>query len=87
MNKSQTVIAQESRGSGVHSICVPAGSGGELEESITTALKSVNLFNNGVGDKLAGTYSGGMKRRLSVAISFIGSPRVVYLDEPSTVSY
>lgn len=29
-------------------------------------------------------YSGGMKRRLSVAISFIGSPLVVYLDEPST---
>jgi ABC-type dipeptide/oligopeptide/nickel transport system ATPase component len=60
--------------------------GGELEESINTALKAVNLFNNGVGEKLAGKYSGGMKRRLSVAISFIGSPRVVYLDEPSTVS-
>lgn len=30
-------------------------------------------------------YSGGMKRRLSVAISFMGSPAVVYLDEPSTV--
>ena len=30
-------------------------------------------------------YSGGMKRRLSVAISFIGDPLVVYLDEPSTV--
>jgi ABC-type multidrug transport system ATPase subunit len=26
----------------------------------------------------------GMKRRLSVAISLIGSPKVVYLDEPST---
>ena len=31
-------------------------------------------------------YSGGMKRRLSVAISFIGDPLVAYLDEPSTVS-
>lgn len=30
------------------------------------------------------TYSGGMKRRLSVAISFVGDPRVVFLDEPST---
>lgn len=33
---------------------------------------------------LALTFSGGMKRRLSVAISLIGNPLVVYLDEPST---
>ncbi len=30
----------------------------------------------------AGSYSGGMKRRLSVAIALIGDPKVVYLDEP-----
>jgi ABC-type nitrate/sulfonate/bicarbonate transport system ATPase subunit len=29
-------------------------------------------------------YSGGMKRRLSVAVSFVGDPLVVFLDEPST---
>jgi len=29
-------------------------------------------------------YSGGMKRRLSVAISLIGDPKVVFMDEPST---
>lgn len=58
--------------------------GKELEAAIDTALKSVNLYNAGVGDKLCGRYSGGMKRRLSVAISFIGQPKVVYLDEPST---
>jgi ABC-type multidrug transport system ATPase subunit len=29
-------------------------------------------------------YSGGMKRRLSVAVALIGSPKVVYMDEPST---
>ncbi|CAH8280475.1 unnamed protein product [Arabidopsis lyrata] len=45
---------------------------------------SVCLFDGGVGDKPAGNYSGGMKRRLSVAISLIGNPKVVYLDEPST---
>lgn len=33
----------------------------------------------------AGTYSGGMKRRLSVAISGIGNPSVIFMDEP--VSY
>lgn len=49
------------------------------------ALRSVNLWNGRVGDKPAGAYSGGMKRRLSVAVSFMGDPLVVYLDEPSTV--
>jgi ABC-type phosphonate transport system ATPase subunit len=32
-----------------------------------------------------GAFSGGMRRRLSLAISLIGDPRAVYLDEPSTV--
>lgn len=30
----------------------------------------------------AGSYSGGMKRRLSVAIALIGNPKLVILDEP-----
>lgn len=59
--------------------------GNDLKEAVTAALKSVHLFSGGFGEKLVKTYSGGMKRRLSVAISLIGSPRVVYLDEPSTV--
>lgn len=56
----------------------------QLEEAVTAALRSVNLFNGGVGNKQVRTYSGGMKRRLSVAISLMGTPAVVYLDEPST---
>ncbi|XP_061566340.1 phospholipid-transporting ATPase ABCA1-like [Cololabis saira] len=36
------------------------------------------------GSKSAGTYSGGNKRKLSTAISLIGSPPVVFLDEPTT---
>eukprot|EP00899_Mesostigma_viride_P019984 jgi/Mesvir1/27988/Mv20187-RA.1 len=58
--------------------------GSALNNAVEAALRSVNLFNGGVGNKLAGKYSGGMKRRLSVAIAFIGNPLVCYLDEPST---
>ena len=59
-------------------------SGPELRPAVDAALQSVNLLH--VANKQAGKYSGGMKRRLSVAISFVGNPKVVYLDEPSTVS-
>ncbi|KNA24420.1 hypothetical protein SOVF_016020 isoform A [Spinacia oleracea] len=55
-----------------------------LKRAVEEALKDVNLFHGGVADKHAGKYSGGMKRRLSVAISLIGNPKIVYLDEPST---
>ncbi|EPS66567.1 hypothetical protein M569_08209, partial [Genlisea aurea] len=58
--------------------------GAALNHAVEESLKSVNLFYGGVADKQAGKYSGGMKRRLSVAISLIGDPKVVYMDEPST---
>jgi len=47
-------------------------------QAVEESLKSVNLFHGGVADKKAGKYSGGMKRRLSVAISLIGDPRVFF---------
>ncbi|MGV9740617.1 ATP-binding cassette domain-containing protein [Nocardia farcinica] len=34
--------------------------------------------------KPAGSYSGGMRRRLDLAMSLMGRPRLVYLDEPTT---
>ena len=58
--------------------------GRELDAAVEAGLRSVNLWNGGVADKQVRTFSGGMKRRLSVAISLIGDPQVVYLDEPST---
>ncbi|WP_030554954.1 ATP-binding cassette domain-containing protein [Streptomyces exfoliatus] len=37
-----------------------------------------------VAKKPASTYSGGMKRRLDLAMTLVGSPRVIFLDEPTT---
>jgi ABC-2 type transport system ATP-binding protein len=34
--------------------------------------------------KPASTYSGGMRRRLDLAMTLVGSPRVIFLDEPTT---
>jgi ABC-2 type transport system ATP-binding protein len=35
-------------------------------------------------DKPAMTYSGGMRRRLDLAMTLVGSPRLIFLDEPTT---
>ena len=36
------------------------------------------------GDRKVATYSGGMRRRLDIAMSLIGDPPVIFLDEPTT---
>ena len=37
-----------------------------------------------MSDAYVKTYSGGMKRRLSIAIASVGDPKIIYLDEPTT---
>ncbi|XP_024318399.1 ABC transporter A family member 7 isoform X1 [Brachypodium distachyon] len=56
--------------------------GAALKKAVEESLKSVNLFHCGFGDKSVNKYSGGMKRRLSVAIALIGNPKVL----PTTIS-
>jgi len=53
-----------------------------INDSVNEQLRLVGLEKR--GDSLASKYSGGMKRRLSVAISFLGNPDVVFLDEPTS---
>ncbi|MGD9996523.1 MAG: ABC transporter ATP-binding protein [Ilumatobacteraceae bacterium] len=36
------------------------------------------------GERRVATYSGGMRRRLDIAMSLIGNPAVIFLDEPTT---
>ncbi|MBO2460444.1 ATP-binding cassette domain-containing protein [Actinomadura violacea] len=36
------------------------------------------------GGKLASTYSGGMRRKLDIAMTLVGEPQIIFLDEPTT---
>src|SRR5262249_7005076 len=37
-----------------------------------------------VAKKTPATYSGGMRRRLDLAMTLVGNPRIIFLDEPTT---
>ncbi|KUF88199.1 ABC transporter A family member 1 [Phytophthora nicotianae] len=53
-----------------------------IDRVVKEKIQQLNL-----GDfehKLAGSLSGGNKRKLSVAIAMIGNPAIIFLDEPST---
>jgi len=56
--------------------------GGELAERVDELLKLVELES--VADKMAGRYSGGMKKRLQLASSLVHKPKMLFLDEPTT---
>jgi len=45
-------------------------------------LAAVNLED--AANKQVSTYSGGMRRRLDIAMSLMGNPQVIFLDEPTT---
>jgi ABC-type multidrug transport system ATPase subunit len=56
---------------GIYEADIPAVVNGKIAEMGLTEY----------ADRAAGTYSGGNKRKLSVAIAMIGEPSIVFLDE------
>jgi ABC-2 type transport system ATP-binding protein len=50
--------------------------------SVTVMLERFDLVD--AADRRAQTYSGGMKRRLDLAMTLIARPRLIFLDEPTT---
>ncbi|MBL8064108.1 MAG: ATP-binding cassette domain-containing protein [Anaerolineales bacterium] len=45
----------------------------------------LNRFSlNDAADRRVSTYSGGMRRRLDIAMSLVGKPQIIFLDEPTT---
>jgi ABC-2 type transport system ATP-binding protein len=55
--------------------------GAERRWRVTEILDHVDLAD--VADRRVGTYSGGMRRRLDLAATLVGRPRVLLLDEPT----
>jgi len=56
--------------------------GEALEQRVNELLKLVDLTD--VAGKRAGHYSGGMKKRLDLASALVHSPKLLFLDEPTT---
>ncbi|XP_060082289.1 phospholipid-transporting ATPase ABCA1-like [Ylistrum balloti] len=54
----------------------------DIKEVAEWAVRRLNLSQ--YADKISEGYSGGNKRKLSTAISLIGNPSIIFLDEPTT---
>ena len=55
---------------------------GEADERGDVLLERVGL--TGAAERRVGTYSGGMRRRLDLALALVHEPTVLFLDEPTT---
>ncbi len=57
----------------------------ERAEGRRRAAELLDRFDLGeAARKMAATYSGGMRRRLDLAMTLVGRPRLIFLDEPTT---
>ena len=55
---------------------------GEGRRVVTELLERFDLAES--AQKLASTYSGGMRRKLDLAMTLVGNPQIIFLDEPTT---
>jgi ABC-2 type transport system ATP-binding protein len=55
---------------------------GEARRVVTGLLERFDLVE--AARKQASTYSGGMRRKLDLAMTLVGNPRIIFLDEPTT---
>ncbi|MBF6335343.1 ATP-binding cassette domain-containing protein [Nocardia abscessus] len=58
---------------------VPSSDG---KRTVTELLERFDLLE--AAQKPASTYSGGMRRKLDLAMTLVGNPRIIFLDEPTT---
>lgn len=54
----------------------------DVKTRVTDLLTRFDLLDD--ADRLVSNFSGGMKRRLDIAMSLLGNPSVIFLDEPTT---
>jgi ABC-2 type transport system ATP-binding protein len=55
---------------------------GEGKRVVTDLLDRFDLTES--AQKLVSTYSGGMRRKLDLAMTLVGKPKIIFLDEPTT---
>src|SRR5690348_4371459 len=55
---------------------------GEAKRVVADLLEQFDLAES--AQKLAAAYSGGMRRKLDLAMTLVGNPEIIFLDEPTT---
>jgi len=55
---------------------------GEGRRVVTELLERFDLVES--AQKMVATYSGGMRRKLDLAMTLVGNPQIIFLDEPTT---
>src|SRR5438046_2496739 len=83
---SSGVVARRPYGTGRENLMlqgrVHGMHGGALRERVDRLLAFVGIAD--AADRVVKGYSGGMKRRLDIALGLVHHPRVLFLDEPTT---